>query len=193
MAGAENIYRAKSKRSVPPELCATNNWTILYSSAFVLLYIHLFARRDDLPLCRIGLPACPLRSLCAASLITVQPPRLARDTAPTLVCGLPLCIPFDAPRDDFVGQVVNLRPIVNRPAGSTHKFRRCPGAVCGLPLCNTIHSIHRAPRRFPLCQACGAQPCTTMHTIHRAPRRFPLCQACGAQLCGAGCQPAADC
>jgi len=49
---------------------------------FVILPIPFLARRADLSLCRTGLPACPLRSLCSYSLIPVQPPRLARDTTP---------------------------------------------------------------------------------------------------------------
>ena len=40
---------------------------------------------------------------------------------------------FFASRDDFVGQVVNLRPIANRPSGSSQNAGE-PHTVCDLPL-----------------------------------------------------------
>src|ERR1700722_12636997 len=40
-----------------------------------------------------------------------------------------------SPRDDFVGQVVNLRPIVNRPSGITYKYQH----RLRLPLCGAAN------------------------------------------------------
>ena len=53
-------------------------------------------------------------------------------------------IPFAARRDDFVGQVANLRPIVNRPAASCHVCFLCGDAAMWgrLPTCGRAQ---RAP------------------------------------------------
>src|SRR5580704_8599370 len=72
-----------------------------------------------------------------------------------------LSIPFFARRDDFVGQVGNLRRIVNPPAGSEHNAGESPeklaacrsaGLVSSLrPIVNRPSEVSRVPeeRRLP--------------------------------------------
>jgi hypothetical protein len=46
---------------------------------------------------------------------------------------------LQAPRRSFVGQVGNLRPIVNRPAGIEYNASGNAGAICSLPLCGAAN------------------------------------------------------
>ena len=85
-----------------------------------------------------------------------------------------LSIQVAARRDDFVGQVGNLRPIVNRPLGITHKCQH-PFAACryAVQVAN-LRPIGNRPVATPNVFSIG---CRGLSTVQLAfSRLFPRAQ-----------------